>query len=101
MRHRYLKNVTTLTYDAGKCTGCGRCTEVCPHGVFRISGKKAQIVGKDSCIECGACALNCPSGAIEVNAGTGCATAIIISWFTGGEPTCGCSDDSDNNACCG
>jgi len=102
MRHRYLKNVTTLAYDAAKCVGCGRCTEVCPHGVFAMSNKKARIVGKDSCIECGACALNCESNAIEVNAGTGCATAIIASWFTGKEPTCGCSDDSDsNNVCCG
>ena len=29
-------------------------------------------------MECGACALNCPQEAIEVNAGVGCAAAIII-----------------------
>jgi ferredoxin len=43
-------------------------------------------------MECGACALNCPSKAIKVNAGVGCAAAIIMSWFTGKEPSCGCSD---------
>jgi len=92
MKHRYLKDVTTLAYSAEECIGCGRCTEVCPHGVFDISEKKAFITDKDFCIECGACALNCPAKAIEVNAGTGCATAIIIGWLTGKEPICGCSD---------
>ena len=97
MKHQYLKNVTTLFFDAEKCTGCGKCTEVCPHDVFDINGGKAQIVQKDLCMECGACALNCPAKAIEVNAGVGCAAAIIMSWFTGKEPTCGCSD---SGGCC-
>jgi len=101
MKHKYLKNVTTLAFAAEKCVGCGRCTEVCPHGVFDINERKARIVDKDSCMECGACALNCPAKAIEVNAGVGCAAAIIYSWFTGKEPTCGCSDNGDNSVCCG
>jgi len=100
MKHTYLKDVTTLTYDSEKCIGCGKCTEVCPHGVIGISGKKAHIVDKDSCMECGACALNCPAEALSVNAGVGCAAAIIMSWFTGKEPTCGCSEDG-KSACCG
>ena len=100
MKHRYLKNVTTLAYDVEKCVGCGRCIEVCPHGVFDLDDRKAQIVDKDACMECGACALNCPAKAIEANAGVGCAAAIIYSWFTGKEPTCGCSDDGDS-VCCG
>ena len=99
MKHRYLKDVTTLAYDAGKCVGCGRCTEVCPHGVFDMENSKAQITDKDLCMECGACALNCPAKAIEVNAGVGCAAAIIYSWFTGKEPACGCSDDGGGTCC--
>ena len=88
---KYLKDVTTLTFDAGKCTGCGRCTEVCPHGVFDMDNGKAWITDKDLCMECGACALNCPANALEVSgAGVGCAAAIIMSWFTGKEPDCGC-----------
>jgi len=96
MKHKYLKNVTTLAFSTEKCIGCGRCTEVCPHGVFDIDGGKARIIERDLCMECGACALNCPVSAIEVNAGVGCALAIIMSWFTGKEPTCG----YDDSACC-
>ena len=96
MKLRYLKDVTTLTFDSEKCIGCGRCVEVCPHGVFDIiDDNKAQIIDKDLCMECGACVMNCPAEAIEVNAGVGCAAAIIQSWFTGKEPNCGCSDDDD------
>ena len=96
MTQTYLKNVTTLSLSAEKCIGCGMCVEVCPHGVFDIADKKARIAQKDLCMECGACALNCPTNAITVNAGVGCAAAIIKGWFTGGEPTCGCSGDD----CC-
>ena len=96
IKHKYLSNVTTLDYDINACIGCGRCTEVCPHGVFELVYKKAQIIDKDSCIECGACALNCPVNTISVKAGVGCASAIIYSWFSGKEPTCGC----DDTGCC-
>jgi len=62
-----------------------------------MESKKARINDKDSCMECGACVLNCPTKAIEVNAGVGCAAAIIIGWFTGKEPNCDCIDGS---GCC-
>ena len=97
MRHRYLKNVSTLVYTVQRCIGCGRCTEVCPHGVFDLCENKARIADKDLCMECGACALNCPAKAIAVNAGVGCAAAIINGWITGKEPSCDCSGDS---GCC-
>ena len=96
MKHKHLENVTTLSFSAGACTGCGKCTEVCPHGVFDMDGGKARVAQKDLCMECGACAVNCPANAIEVNAGVGCAAAIVKSWFSGKKPTCGCSD----SGCC-
>ena len=99
MIHKYLANVTTLEYAINKCVGCGRCTEVCPHGVFYIKDKKAKITDKDNCMECGACALNCPAKAIKVNAGVGCAAAIINGWFTGKEPNCGCINESVGKCC--
>ena len=95
MQHQHLKNVATLSLDATKCIGCGICVDVCPHRVFAITDKKAQITN-DSCIECGACALNCPTKAIEVTAGTGCAAAFIIGWLTGSEPSC----DAPGSECC-
>jgi len=101
VKHRYLKNVTTLGYNDKKCIGCGRCTEVCPHGVFGMADNAAYVADKDSCMECGACAKNCPAKAIEVKAGVGCAAAIIYSWFTGKEPACGCSgNDGGDKKCC-
>jgi len=79
MKLRYLAGVVTLKYDVNKCKGCGRCVEVCPHGVFLMESGKAKILDKDACIECGACMKNCPFEAIEVNAGVGCAAAIFAS----------------------
>jgi NAD-dependent dihydropyrimidine dehydrogenase PreA subunit len=97
---KYLANVTTLQYAPDKCAGCGRCVEVCPQGVFVMRDKLAEVTDKDLCMECGACAMNCEFGALSVDSGVGCATALINSMVTGGEPTCGCSD-AGGSSCCG
>jgi len=88
---RYLPGVTTLKLDVNKCNGCQLCKIVCPHAVFEMVEKRAKIVDRDACMECGACALNCSEGAITVDAGVGCASAIIVGSIRGTEPTCGCS----------
>lgn len=80
-RFRYLEGVTTLALDAKRCVGCGRCLEVCPHGVFSRADDKVGIQDRDACIECGACALNCPVQAISVTVGVGCATGIMNRWL--------------------
>lgn len=97
MKDLYLKNVATLKLHSEKCTGCGMCIDVCPHGVFALNDGKTEIIEKDRCMECGACAKNCPFDAISVKSGVGCAYAIIMGKLTGTEPSCGCSDDS---GCC-
>jgi NAD-dependent dihydropyrimidine dehydrogenase PreA subunit len=95
---KYLKNVVTLEYEPSRCIGCRLCVEVCPHNVFRMVDKKAEVVRRDRCIECGACEINCLPGALKVKQGVGCASAVISSFFRGGEPACGCGE---NEPCCG
>jgi NAD-dependent dihydropyrimidine dehydrogenase PreA subunit len=95
---KYLSDVVTLKLTVEKCTGCTMCTVVCPHAVFAMNGKKAQIVNRDICMECGACALNCPAKAIYVKSGVGCAAGIIYGILNNTEPTCSCSGNS--SACC-
>ena len=85
----YLAGVTTLQFHPEKCTGCRRCTEVCPHGVFRMERKRAVITNRDLCMECGACRRNCGYGAIDVREGVGCAWAIALGKLKGTAPTCG------------
>jgi NAD-dependent dihydropyrimidine dehydrogenase PreA subunit len=78
---RYLDNATTVELRKPACIGCGRCEEVCPHQVFRVTGKKAAFIDRDACMECGACQRNCPVSAISVDAGVGCATGLINEWL--------------------
>ena len=80
----------TLQFFPKLCTNCGFCSTVCPHGVFEAGDTTARMVNRNACIECGACMLNCEPGAIKVQAGVGCAAAMIQAALTGRkEPTCG------------
>ncbi len=89
-------DVNTLRFAKQKCTGCGACTNVCPHAVFKMNGGKAEMVAHDRCMECGACARNCPAGAIIVDSGVGCAAAMMkAALLRRDEVVCGSND------CCG
>ena len=90
----YLKDVVTLELDQQKCIGCGMCTVVCPHAVFVLENDKALVASRDSCMECGACMTNCPVGAISVDAGVGCAQAVLNSML-GRKGEC-CALDQDD-----
>lgn len=78
---RYLSGVSTLKLHQKVCIGCGLCTRVCPHTVYRVDNGKACIRDLDGCMECGACARNCPVQAIDLNPGVGCAAYIIQVWL--------------------
>jgi NAD-dependent dihydropyrimidine dehydrogenase PreA subunit len=90
----------TLRYIPGKCINCGMCLIVCPHAVFAPGARIVSLVRPERCIECGACMLNCPVGAIHVNAGVGCAAAMIDAALKGkSEPCCG-PDGDEGPGCC-
>ena len=93
----YLKNVTSLEYDSSLCIGCRLCIEVCPHNVFRMRDRKAEVIRTDKCMECGACVLNCAPGALSVKQGVGCAAAVIYGFLKGTEPSCDCGEEE---SCC-
>lgn len=97
---KYLKNVVSLELNQGKCTGCGRCIEVCPRNVLNLQERKVEIINRDQCIECGACQRNCAFSAISVKSGVGCAQAFFNALFTGGEAVCGCSDNGKSSSGC-
>jgi len=66
------------------------CTTVCPHAVFRVADGVATIADRDACMECGACARNCEQQAITVDAGVGCAAAVIAGAL-GFQSACCCT----------
>ena len=98
MQLKYLKNVSSLEIDDRKCNGCGVCVQVCPHRVIEMRDKRAAIRYRDLCMECGACRKNCEQEAIRVEAGVGCANAILRGMILGTAPQCGCF--SEPNSCC-
>jgi NAD-dependent dihydropyrimidine dehydrogenase PreA subunit len=89
MFNAYLEN--TLVYDPKLCNGCAVCVAVCPHNVFEMNDRLAQLVHPQVCMECGACQVNCVMKAIKVESGVGCASAMIRAALTGQKDiTCDC-----------
>ncbi|MEW6214338.1 MAG: 4Fe-4S binding protein [Nitrospirota bacterium] len=56
-----------VTIDADKCTGEGKCYEICPVSVFgEPKDGKCQIVNADLCEGCESCLAECPTEAITL-----------------------------------
>lgn len=53
----------TVQVERSRCTGCGRCVEVCPNGAIRLADGVA-VVKTSLCRGCQACLEACPTGAI-------------------------------------
>ncbi len=94
----YLRDVVTLALDQEKCVGCGMCLIVCPQAVLSMHNGSARIENRDQCMECGACSRNCPTEAVTVQAGVGCAAAVINSALGRDGSSCCCVIETDNGA---
>ena len=53
----------SVRYLAAKCTGCGRCAQVCPAGCHQV-GAGSHRFDRAACRSCFACTAQCPSGAL-------------------------------------
>jgi len=51
-----------ILIDYAKCSGCGKCCEVCPADVFEIdrASNLVAIAYPEECWYCGACIYDCP-----------------------------------------
>ena len=52
--------------DEQKCTGCGACLKVCPHGAITGEKKKPHVIDEELCVKCGLCRDRCKFDAVKV-----------------------------------
>jgi len=68
-----------ITVNREKCTGCGRCVQVCCGECFSLKDKKAEVVQLKTCFECEACSLVCKPDAIQFSYPKG-GTGVVYKW---------------------
>lgn len=56
-----------VTINQNDCTGCGKCSDVCPLYVIEIKDHKASAVNELDCTLCKLCVMNCPARAINLH----------------------------------
>lgn len=52
-----------------RCTGCGRCVELCPPKAMQLASGSPPVIDHARCIRCFCCQEFCPEGAVEVREG--------------------------------
>lgn len=69
--------------DVSKCTGCGACAQLCPHGAIKMQpdaeGFLRPVVDKSVCVTCGLCQLCCPVNTPR-HASAGSPVAVYSGW---------------------
>lgn len=67
-----MNNLAQLHIDRTKCSGCGRCGQVCPGSLFFLDPSHhaahhpIERFGWDGCWKCQHCLAVCPNGAIHI-----------------------------------
>jgi adenylylsulfate reductase subunit B len=51
------------------CIGCGKCAEICPGGLIKLTNSKSSIPRPERCWGCASCVKECPSEAIALYLG--------------------------------
>ena len=69
-RKKISRDMLMATYflretDQERCTGCGRCVDICPVQVIRMEGD-FPVIDQEWCIGCGVCAIPCLSSAVKL-----------------------------------
>lgn len=60
----------SIAIDREKCVGCGRCHDVCPGTLIKLSeDKKAYIKYPKDCWGCTSCVKECPVHAVRLYLG--------------------------------
>ena len=54
----------SISIEAARCIGCGRCIEACPGNLLQLSAGRAVIRDVRDCWGCTACVKSCPKAAI-------------------------------------
>ena len=55
-----------LSFDPGKCIGCGYCLRVCPNDAHADDAERGHILMRERCTVCGQCTTECYAGALEL-----------------------------------
>ena len=61
-----MKNKHIVNVDSSLCIRCGLCKKVCPHGLYIITDKSAEITAQN-CNKCGHCVAVCPKNAVSMS----------------------------------
>ncbi len=58
-----------IKIDLSKCTGSGKCAQVCPVNLFEVKEGKSRVFAgrEEECLQCHACEVNCPQKAIAID----------------------------------